>query len=133
MFLGALNTQEKTMFLDMAAHVSKANGIIEKSEQEMIDQYCVEMGIESHDLSTIHSVDDIKEFFLNSSESTKRVITLELLGLGYMDGKFDEFENSVVRDFSIGIGLSEEVYTRLARDIEEYTALLRIIHEHVFG
>ena len=132
MFLRSLNNEEKKMFLDMAVYVSKANGIIEKSESDLLEQYCNEMGIASYDMSALCEINEIKEFFSNASDSIKRVVTLELIGLGYVDGEFEEVENQMVRNFALGIGLSEEVYDELRRDIEEYTVILGIIQKHVF-
>ena len=133
MFLNTLNAEEKSMFLDMAIHASQANGLFEESELDMLEQYCKEMNIEPCKKTELHTVDEIKAFFSNSSDISKRVAVIELLGIGYIDGNYDEAENNVVKDFAIGIGLTEETYRRLNRDIEQYITILGIIQEHVFG
>ena len=133
MFLNTLNAEEKTMFLDMAIRSSQVNGLVEESERNMIEQYCKEMDIDAHERKDIHSTDEIIEFFFNSSDISKRIVVLELLGLGYIDGNYDESENSIVKDFALGIGLSEETYDKLNRDIDQYITILGIIQEHVFG
>ena len=133
MFLNTLNTEEKLMFLDMAILASQANGLFEESELDMLEQYCKEMDIKPCKKTELHTIDEIKAFFSNSSDISKRVAVLELLGIGYVDGNYDEVENDVVKDFAIGIGLSEETYQQLNRDIEHYTTILGIIQEHVFG
>ena len=133
MFLNTLNDEEKSMFLDMAIHSSQVNGLVEESERSMLEQYCKEMDVAPYEKSELHTVDEIKEFFSNSSDIAKRVAVLELLGLGYIDGNYDEAENSVVKDFAIGIGLSEETYNILNRDIDQYITILGIIQDHVFG
>ena len=132
MYLNVLTSEEKVLFLDLAVYVSKSNGLIEESEQNIIDQYCKEMGIEDYDASTLHSMDEIINLFSASNDNSKRVAVLELLGLGYTDGSFDELENSIVKDFATSIGVSEETYNKLNRDIVEYTTLLGIIQDHVF-
>ncbi len=133
MFLNTLNTEEKSMFLDMAIRTSQANGLFEESELDMLKQYCKEMDIKPCKKTELHTIDEIKAFFTNSSDTTKRIVVLELLGIGYIDGNFDEAENNVVKDFAIGIGLTEEIYNKLNRDIDQYITVLGIIQEHVFG
>ena len=133
MFLNALSTEEKSMFLDMAIRASQVNGLVEESERSMLEQYCKEMDIAPHEKSELHTIDDIKSFFSDSSDISKRVVVLELLGLGFIDGNYDESENAVVKEFALGIGLSEETYNRLKRDIDQYITILGIIQEHVFG
>ncbi len=132
MFLNTLNTEEKTLFLDMAMHVSKANGLLAESEQHMIDVYCKEMEIESYDNTQVRSIEEITKAFSNSSDGAKRVAVFELLGLGYIDGNFDEIEQTVIKDFAKGIGVSEETYNRLLRDVDEYVSLIGFIQDHVF-
>ena len=132
MFLNVLNNEEKNLFLDLAVYVSKANGLIEESEQSIIAQYCQEMCVDDYDMSNQHSMDEIKAVFSNSSENSKRIAVFELLGLGYTDGSLDELENSIVKDFANGIGISEELFNKLNRDIKEYTTILGIIQEHLF-
>lgn len=133
MFLNTLSTEEKSMFLDMAIHASQINGLVEESERSILEQYCKEMDIKPYEKTKLHSINEIKEFFSSSSEVSKRVAVLELLGLGYIDGIYDETENAVVKDFAIGIGLSEETYKLLNRDIDQYITILGIIQEHVFN
>lgn len=133
MFLNTLSNEEKIMFLDMAIHASQVNGLVEESERSILEQYCKEMNLKPYEKTELHSVNEIITFFSSSSEVSKRVAVLELLGLGYIDGIYDETENAVVKDFAIGIGLSEETYKLLNRDIDQYITILGIIQEHVFN
>lgn len=133
MFLNTLSNEEKIMFLDMAIHASQVNGLVEESERSILEQYCKEMNLKPYEKTELHSVNEIISFFSSSSEVSKRVAVLELLGLGYIDGIYDETENAVVKDFAIGIGLSEETYKLLNRDIDQYITILGIIQEHVFN
>jgi uncharacterized tellurite resistance protein B-like protein len=132
MFLNAFNTEEKILFLDMAMHVSKANGLLAESEQHMIDVYCKEMNIASYDKTQLRPVNDITKVFSKSTDEAKRVAVFELLGLGYIDGSFDELEQTIVKDFSKAIGISDEIYNRLNRDVDEYITLIGFIQEHIY-
>ncbi len=132
MFLNELTGEEKVMFLDMASYVSKANGFVDETEEKVISQYCLEMGLEPYDASKIHSLEEIKSYISNASDASKRIFVLELLGLGYIDGSFDNLEDSMMNDFASSIGLTKEVYEMLKRDVEEYTTVLGIIQDHIF-
>lgn len=131
MFLNKLSDNEKEMFLDMAVYVSKANGLVEETEKNLISQYCHEMCIETYNAENIHNLEEIYNVFSNSSNESKRIAVLELLGLGYSDGNIDELENSVIVDFARSIGVPEDIFNRLNRDIEEYCTVISIIQGHI--
>ena len=132
MYLDLLNSKEKVLFIDLAVHVSQANGSVDESEKDIIDQCCKEMGIDSYDITALHSVDEIKAAFSGSDESIKRAAVLELLGIGYTDGSFDEPEDSLIRDFALAIGISKETYGKLIQDVNDYSAVIGTIHKHIF-
>lgn len=131
MFLDILNDNQKIMFLDMATHVAQSNGLVDDAEQNMLSQYCNEMGI-SYEMADLNTIDNIISGFAGAEESVKKVVVFELLGLGYIDGEFDSLESSIVKDFALRIGLSEEEYNRLKTDLEEYVALVGMIQGHLF-
>ena len=131
MFLDRLNDNEKVMFLDLAVYVAQCNGVVDVQEKNMLLQYCHEMGIAFYDVSKLHLFDDVKTCFSKSSESIKRIVVLEILGLCYADGEFDNIEKSFVYGFANSIGVNDNVYQDLSRDIREYSAILGIIEGHI--
>lgn len=131
MFLDRLNDKEKEMFLDLTVYTSQANGVVEDTEKNMILQYCKEMGVAFYDISKLHSLDEIIAVFSKSSKEKKRIVVLEILGLCYADGDFDTVEQAFAKKFSQDIGLKEDVFDVLSRDIKEYSIILGILTDHV--
>ena len=133
MFLDRLNDKEKEMFLDLAVYTAQSNGVVEESEKNMILQYCKEMAVAFYDISKLHSLEEVIAVFAKSSKEKKKIVILELLGLCYSDDDFDEVEDAFVKKFSYDIGLKEDVYETLKKDIKEYTIILNILSNHVLG
>lgn len=132
MFLNELDLDEKRMFLRLADHLVAANGVVEEQEKNLINQYCSEMGLPMNNEIDPLPMSEIICFFQKRSESVKRVTIMELLGLGYIDGEYDEVEQSMMKSYVSGIGVSDEVYEKLRKDVEEYIYLVDIIKNHIF-
>lgn len=133
MFLSKLNNKEKEMFLDIAVYTAQSNGIVEDVEKELIMQYCREMGVSFYDISKLHSMQELVDFFSNVSKEKKRIVVLELLGLCYADGCMDAIETAFTEKFAQDIGLSEEIYNMIKKDVEEYSIILGIISGHILN
>ncbi len=131
MFLDRLNDKEKEMFLDLTVYTAQANGIIEDTEKNLILQYCKEMGVAFYDISKLHSLEEVVAVFSKSSKEKKRIVLLEILGLCYADGDFDTVEQAFAKKFSQDIGLKDDLFDTLSRDIKEYSIILGIITGHV--
>lgn len=131
MFLDRLNDKEKEMFLDLAVYTAQANGIIEDTEKNLILQYCKEMGVAFYDISKLHSLEEVITVFSKSSKEKKRIVVLEILGLCFADGDFDTVEQAFAKKFSEDIGLKDDLFETLSRDIKEYSIILGIITNHV--
>ena len=133
MFLDRLNDKEKEMFLDLAVYAAQANGVVDDTEKSMIMQYCKEMSVAFYDVSKLHSLDEIVTVFSKSSKEKKKIIILELLGLCYADNEFDDIEDAFVKKVSNDIGLKDDVYDTLKKDINEYSIILGILSGHILG
>ena len=108
MFLNQLNDNEKEAFVSLCIHAAKANNDFATEERNMIAEYCKEMNIVFFDAETCKSIEDIKKLYMNSDVSVKRIVLLEVLGLMYSDGVFDNDEETFVKELALGIGLTEE-------------------------
>jgi uncharacterized tellurite resistance protein B-like protein len=92
-----LETKEKFAFLQLAQHLARVDGEYGNKEQDVIDEYCVEMGI---DKPTIFNEEDfILEEILSSFKSTKskRIVILELMILVHIDDKYDNKEHELTK------------------------------------
>ena len=94
MLLMKLETKEKFAFLQLAHYLARIDGEFGEREQEVLDEYCVEMGIENSHVfnqEDFELYDVLKQF---KSLKSKRIVILELMILVHIDDKFDikEFE-----------------------------------------
>lgn len=95
MLLTQLRTQEKFAFLFIAHHMAKADGFFGNREKSIINDYCIEMGIDDiiYDEKS-YSLDECLSKF-NSIKSQK-ILLLELMILVHIDDKFNHYESELI-------------------------------------
>ena len=120
MFLNQLSFQEKRMFLDLSIHVAKANDVLSAEEKTMISQYCSEMELPPIELYETEPLETVTDYFALADDRVKRIIMLEIYGLVYADGKFDEDEAATVDKFAESIGMAPEECVKIHDAIVEY-------------
>ena len=133
MFLNRLNDRDKEMFLDLAIYASRANGVVEDAEKNMLAQYCKEMDLVPKDETKLSTMEEITAWFSEAEDPIKRIVVIELLGLYYADGDFDNTEKKFALVFAKSIGIDQETYEQLNRDIDEYLTIVDIIQKHIIG
>ena len=129
MFLNRLSEEEKKAFISLSVHASKSNGIVEAAEVEMMQEYCNEMGILLVDFDDVMKLEDIIEVFAKANEHVKKIVTLEILGLFYSDGVYDEDEKTFVKEYAQKIGVSTEIIEKQTEAIKEYLDVLGKVAE----
>lgn len=101
MFLNSLNPTEKGNFMKLAVAVIKADGVVEESENQILSAYASEMQIPVCNLEEQGDADKIiKEFAMNSTLQTKRIVFLELLALAFADGSYAAEEKALVQQLA---------------------------------
>ena len=130
MYLSKLDSNEKKSFLNLAAIVAESNGIVEESEQFMLDMYCAEMQIngEIEDKTFEENIEALK----NSSAEAKNIIVFELIGLCLTDGGYDDEEKDNIRQIAEELGVSSEKLAEFEKDMADYYNLVTKMSEHVF-
>ena len=76
MYLSKLDLNEKKNFINLAALVAEANGIVEESEQFMLDMYCAEMQMEE-DVECDKEFDAVIAELKNSAQDIKNIIVFK--------------------------------------------------------
>lgn len=132
MFLNQLNQREKEAFISLSIHAGKANGVLEENEIVMVREYCQEMELPMYDDKDIAPLSDVYGVFKSSDERIKKIVLLEVLGLIYADGNYDEDEKSFVTNFAEAISLSEQTVEDLTIAIKDYLNVLKRISELIF-
>lgn len=133
MFLYKLEGKEREVFLDLAVQTAKANGMVESKEKEMIKQYCREMAISEYTIFEEKTIDDIAEFFKETDTWKKKIVLIELIGLGVADDKFDKEERQFINNLAEKMGIETECINTLEENVKEYRKLVEKISGNVFS
>lgn len=108
MLLMKLESREKFSFLKLAHYLARVDNSYGKKEEEIILEYCTEMGIENLDSF------DMKNFDLDSvlndfkSEKSRKILLLELMILIHIDNDFHVKEQDFVKKVTEKFGFSFE-------------------------
>ena len=105
MLLMKLESKEKFSFLQLAHYLARIDNKYGKQEEEIILEYCTEMGIENLDSFDFEnfSLDKILKDF--KSESSKRIVILELMILIHIDHTFNLNEKKLIQKISESFGI----------------------------
>lgn len=134
MFLNSLNPTEKDNFMKLAVSVIKADGIVEESEKQILSAYANEMQIPVCNLDEQSNTDNIiKEFAVNSTLQTKRIVFLELLALVFADGNYTAEEKALVQQIASAFEL-DKAFIEQAINIEDaymaaYMSLVNLVEK----
>ncbi|WP_419764579.1 MAG: TerB family tellurite resistance protein [Arcobacter sp.] len=92
-----LQTKEKFAFLQLAQHLARVDGEYGNKEQDVIDEYCVEMGIDKPRVFNEEdfNLDDILSAF--KTTKSKKIVILELMILVHIDDKYDNKEHELTQ------------------------------------
>ena len=117
MFLNRLKKKEKKAFLELAHHVARSDSDFSDDEQNIIDKYCMEMQIENikYNEKKFDIYETLSKF---NSQSSKKIVLLELMALIYSDDYLHEGERivleKILEEFDLSYNLSI-VYTEWAK------------------
>ncbi|MCV6607987.1 MAG: TerB family tellurite resistance protein [Campylobacterales bacterium] len=114
-----LQTSEKFAFLKLAHYIANIDGEYEKEEQEIIEEYCAEMGIDNikPNLDDFNYEDVLQEFH---SQKSQKIVLLELLILVHSDDKFHKFEHRAIDKIATFFKISKkdlEIYSQWGKTV----------------
>ena len=90
-----LQNEEKFAFLGLAYYVANIDGEFEKEEKDIIEDYCIEMGIENKECN-INDFDFEETLNKIKTPKSQKIVVLELMILIHSDDKFHRFEQNVI-------------------------------------
>ena len=106
MLLMELEAREKFAFLQLAHYLARVDNNFGKEEEEVILEYCDEMGIENIDSFDMDSFN--LEATLNNfkSQRSRKIVVLELMILVHIDSVFNINEQILIEKISQNFGIS---------------------------
>lgn len=106
MLLMKLEAREKFAFLQLAHYLARVDSNFGKEEEEVILEYCDEMGIENIDSFDMDSFN--LEATLNNfkSQRSRKIVVLELMILVHIDSVFNINEQILIEKISQNFGIS---------------------------
>lgn len=133
MFLNYLSTDSKQMFLKLCLCAAKANDIIEKEEEEMMYAYCREMNIKEEIPKEDVKLDEVLAYLgEKTSESEKKIILLEVLGLMYADGNYDQSEHLFIDNLVEKFGMDKAELEKLDGMLKSYYKVYKEMVSEIF-
>ena len=114
MLLMKLQAKEKFSFLQLAHYLARIENSYGQKEEEIILEYCVEMGIEnldSFDFENFSLEKILKDF---KSQASKRIVILELMILIHIDYVFNLNEKKLIQKISDSFGIDVD-------DVNDYS------------
>jgi len=121
MFLNLLNEEEKKAFALLAEKLIEADGLVIGDEVTALGALEGEMGLSSSDAER-RPIEKLAAVF--SSERSKAIVLLELIGLGYSDNSFCVDERSLVTAAAREMGVSADRLAILERWVKRYVDLV---------
>ena len=114
MLLMKLQSKEKFSFLQLAHYLARIDNDFGAREEEIILEYCTEMGIEnldSFDMQNFSLETILRDF---KSEAGKKIVVLELMILIHIDHNFNINEQILIEKISESFGIKIE-------DVNDYS------------
>ncbi|MGJ0377410.1 TerB family tellurite resistance protein [Aliarcobacter cryaerophilus] len=105
MLLMKLESREKFAFLQLAHYLARVDNSFGKEEEEVILEYCDEMGIEnidSFDMENFNLESTLNNF---KSKRSKKIVVLELMILVHIDSVFNINEQILIEKISQNFGI----------------------------
>jgi len=108
MLLMKLKPKEKFAFLQLAHYLARIDNDYGEKEEEIILEYCAEMGIENDDDFGIEdfSLEETLKTF--KSKKSKKIVVMELMILIHADDKFDLHEKALISQINDTFQLASE-------------------------
>lgn len=108
MLLMKLEAKEKFAFLQLAHYLARVDEEFGHKEEDIIEEYCAEMGIENSimfDMESFNLESTLEDF---RSQKSKKIVVLELMILVHIDDKFDLKEYDLIHNIINNFNLNEK-------------------------
>jgi uncharacterized tellurite resistance protein B-like protein len=114
MFLAALNTQERKMFLELAHHAIASDGVFHEDQIEMYKSYEYECEMPGYELQNISTI-EISKKLAGSTKKKKRIMIMELWGIIAADDEIHEKEEEFMAELNNLLDFSQAQGRKMKR------------------
>ena len=120
MFLNKLELIEKEAFVSLSVKATEADRKVTDEERQVIEDYCKEMDIEFIGENNVMPIEDAIDIFSRANDQNKKIAVLEIIGLMYADGTYDDEERVFVNSFANRIGVSDDTVNKIEEALAKY-------------
>lgn len=126
MFLHVMSDEEKGKFLEMVYKIANIDGEFAEEEQEIINSYKSETGVSV--IPDTDNIDGLISYFSGTSDTLKKIILFEIVGLINADDKIEKEEKLILDKLTEKFGLSEGNIEKIKSVAEK----LKEVYDEIF-
>ena len=124
MYLRRLNREEQNNFLELAYCAANYNDKFAEEQKGLINEYRTEMLLDEEEYEIQEKeLDDILDFFEDSSEEIKNAVFLEIVALILSDNIYDDKEQEIISIIEDNLEISEGKHDEAVRWVEDMQEL----------
>ena len=124
MYLNKLTDEQRQLFLDLCIHAAMTNEDFDRTEKELIRQYCGEMGIADVRYTPEKPFDEVCGKLAEiCTMADIKVIILNIATLILSDNIYDESEKLFMRTLARKLKLSRDDYEEAVDYVKQLTAV----------
>lgn len=125
MYLNLLSEKNKVLFLELAHHVSKADGVLCKNEILILEKYkqeCLLVDYKYRDLDHLNVLNTLNK----ETQTVKKIILFELIGLCMSDGEFCDDEKDLLISILELFSLEKNILDNFVAKINELNKIYEV-------
>lgn len=131
MFLASLTEKQKLAYLDLSYNLIAADGLLDRDEVMMMDQYKQEMNLTVQLSQLSHEADQAIAEFQSTNDTVKKQVLFELAGLAYADNKYVKeeqlFLEKICNDWNLNLSVLESCKKYVNKLMDLYNEIGRFI------
>ncbi|GFP76253.1 hypothetical protein [Clostridium fungisolvens] len=128
MFLSELIIKEKEAFMVVAKEIIESDDKIEKSEEDLLNSYKIEMNLIEDDIRDLKiEVNEAKHTLAGMTTDKKRKVYMELYALAFCDGDYDKKEKEIMDEIKAKFEISDDTQKELETCVNELNLVYKKI------
>lgn len=130
MFATLFTTEEKVKFLALVYACAKCDGTYTEDEEELVNSYKRELGIESIDESA--PLDTLIDYFGEKPPQIRKIVFFEIYGMVMSDDKIAKEEMAIMGMMKERFAMDDETYNRIIDAANQLQEAYDLIYHVLF-